>query len=137
MTTSIDPCQRLGWAAVVVCLLLKGCGGGGGDSVDRYVPEVASARSSLETALNAWKGGAPLKTIEEGGHKIDVFDERWRSGQKLESYEILAEQKGDPHPQFLVKTVIKGKEEATTYLVMGIDPINIFREQEYKKTTGM
>jgi hypothetical protein len=116
----------------VLLLCLQGCGGG--ESVDRYVPEISNARGMLETALNSWKGGDPLKTIENDGHKIDVFDARWRSGQKLENYEILAEQKGEPHPQFLVKTLIKGKEEATTYLVMGIDPINIFREQEYNKT---
>jgi hypothetical protein len=125
----------IGIVHVAVLFALAGCGGGG--SIDRYIPESEKARHSLEAALNSWKGGAPLKTIESGGHKIDVFDARWRGGAKLENFEIVSEQPGDPHPTFLVKTRIKGTDEESSYRVMGIDPILIFREQEYQKATGM
>lgn len=122
-------------AVMLLAAGLSGCGGG--ESIDRYLPESSKARGSLEAALNAWKSGAPLKTVQVDGHAIDVFDARWRSGAKLEDFEILSEEKPDPHPTFLVRTRIKGKDEESKYFVMGIDPILVFRAQDYTKATGM
>jgi hypothetical protein len=115
--------------------IMVGCGGD--PAVDPYLPEAEKAEKALVTALDAWKGGASLKTVQGDGHAIDVFDARWRSGAKLEDFEVLSEVPGELHPTFLVRTRIKGKDEETKYLVFGIDPINVFRAEEYQKTTGM
>jgi hypothetical protein len=124
---------RAGALLSLVVVILAGCGG---PTIDQYLPDSTKARESLEIALNAWKDGKPNKTVDAPNYKIDVFDSRWQTGAKLQSFEIIAEEPRDPHPAFRVKTRINGKEEEVKYVVMGIDPINIFREQEYRKATG-
>jgi hypothetical protein len=121
--------------ALLLVAALYGCSSG--ESVDRFIPEAQKARTTLEAALNAWKGGARLKTIDGDGHKIDVFDARWRDGAKLESFEIMSEEAGAERPTYVVKVRIKGKEEENKYLVMGIDPILVFRDVDYKKANGL
>jgi hypothetical protein len=120
---------------LIVSAALHGCSGG--ESVDRYIPETQKARASLEAALDAWKSGAPKKTIDAQGYKIDVFDARWRDGAKLESFEIVSEEAGADRPTYVVKTRIKGKDEENKYLIIGIDPILVFRDVDYKKANGL
>lgn len=120
---------------LLLAVSMHGCGSG--ESVDRYIPEAEKARTSLETALNAWKSGAPVKTIEADGYKIDVFDARWRDGAKLESFEIVSEEVGAERPTYVVKTRIKAKDAENKYLVIGIDPILVFRDVDYKKANGL
>ena len=67
-----------------------------------------------------------------------MFDARWQSGSKLERYEIIEEVSGKQHPHFRVNLKLAGKpEETTEYLVVGIDPLLIFREADYRKASGM
>lgn len=126
-------CRALPLFGLLIVLL--GCGG---DTTQRYVPAAASARSGLETALSTWKSGAAHGTITTSTPAIDVFDARWQSGKKLESYEILEEITGQEHPQFKVRLKLAdAPEETTTYRVVGIDPLLVFRDADYQKTTGM
>lgn len=121
---------------LMIAALLAGCGG---DGTQRYVQSSESARSSLETALNAWKNGDPHGTIESGDTEIDVFDARWRDGQQLESFEIVEELPADPHQTFKVTMRMKDatEDEENTYIVLGIDPIQVFRSEDYAAATGM
>lgn len=109
---------------------LAGCGG---PTAEDYVPEADAARQGLEAALTSWKNGEPLKTITSLSVPVNVVDERWRAGQKLQSFEIVSEAPGDPHRTFRVKVQLAGQENAeeTTYIVTGLDPILVFREEDY------
>lgn len=129
-------CQtRLLPAAVAMLVLSLGCGDGG---MTRYVPTSSTARKTLETALETWKSGAEHGPITTSKPAINVFDARWQAGGKLESYEIIEEIKGLEHPQFKVRLQLAGQpEETLTYRVIGIDPLLVFRDADYKKTTGM
>lgn len=115
-------------------LLVAGCGGA---SLESYTPEADKARKALEVALDAWKGGAPMKTIDAGDYKINAEDVRWRDGAKLESFEILSDEPSDTHRIFRVRTRVKGKDEESNYVVFGIDPIQVYREKEFVKAGGM
>jgi hypothetical protein len=115
---------------------LAGCGG---QSTDRYIPQREKARRAIEAALAAWKSDAPRKTISSFETPIDLYDARWRDGRKLESFEVLEELPADPHPAYRVSLRFGGKDqdEQSTYLVMGIDPILVFRSEDYHRATGM
>jgi hypothetical protein len=121
---------------LVWCANVTGCGG---EPHERYVPEADIARGALEAALTAWKNGEPLRTVTSFETQIDVFDERWRNGQELQSFEIVEDLPADPHRTFRVRMRFAGnaQDEDNTYLVMGVDPILVFRSEDYKRATGM
>ena len=121
-------------AMVFICCVL-GCAG---KSIESYKPTSESARKAIETALSTWKSGTAHGSITSVKPSVDVFDARWRAGAKLENYEILTEVTGKPEPHFTVKIKLAGKpEETTEYLVVGIDPLLVFRQADYEKATGM
>jgi len=129
--------RHFGIVVTGLCLttFLPGCGG---ESTARYIPAAAKARDGLETALGTWRSGASHGTITTSAPTIDVYDARWQSGKKLESFEILEEITGQEHPQFKVRLKLAGQpEETTTYRIIGIDPLLVFRDADYQKTTGM
>lgn len=113
--------------------LLWGCGG---DSRNRYLPPSQKAREYLEKSLSTWKSGTAHGPIADSKPVINVFDARWQAGKKLESYEIVAEEKYTDQPQFKVRLKVEGEpEETTMYYVLGIDPINVYREAEFLQSS--
>jgi hypothetical protein len=101
----------------------------------RYIPAADSARASLEAALTAWKNGAPHEPVKSQDTSITMFDSRWRSKAKLERFEITEELPPSPHRAFRVKMrLAKQKaDEETTYLVIGIDPLLVYRSEDYER----
>jgi hypothetical protein len=123
---------------VVLMSLLGLCLTGCGNSTARYIPSGNTARTALQTALTTWKDGTAHAPIKTGKPEINVFDARWQAGKKLESFEILEEITGQEQPQFKVRLQLKGQpEETITYLVVGIDPLLVFRDADYRRATGM
>lgn len=113
---------------------LVGCGGSDSD----YLPSTTAARAALEASLNKWKAGDSLATISTGPVPIDTFDARWRDGDKLESFEILREELVEGRPTFNVKTKLADVAEPTedTFIVVGNNPLLVFRKQDYDKAGG-
>lgn len=108
------------------------------NSTDRYRPTNATAKKAIETALSTWKEGAKHGPITSVSPNLNVFDARWQAGSRLEDFRILEEVTGKQHPQFKVKLKIEGKpEETIEYLVVGIDPLLVFREADYKRASGL
>jgi hypothetical protein len=124
--------NRIRRAAVAVLLVLAaGCSG---DGQTRYIPSERSARAALEAALNAWKGGQE-KPGEIAGSKpaVQVVDSGWESGQRLQSFEILKEDKtttGDG--KFTVRLTLESSPTAqeVRYVVRGVDPLWVYREED-------
>jgi hypothetical protein len=115
--------------------LLPGCGSGHA----RYTPTSTEARSSLETALTAWREGKPPTTIDVKP-PVHVIDSTWQGGQQIESFTIGDEQDvGDGTKQFAVKLVTKPKrsEQEVKFVVHGRDPVYVFREEDYVRTLNM
>jgi hypothetical protein len=115
--------------------VLAGCGA----SHARFVPTSGEARSSLETALAAWRDG---KAIGEFAAKppIHVVDSAWQEGRKLESFQIGAEEDGgDQTKQFVVKLTMKNAkgDQEVRYVVHGRDPVWVFTALDYKHMLDM
>ena len=122
-------------ALLLVAIAVSGCSS---DRTDDYIPDSTDARTALEIALNAWQSGAPYEPITSSSPTLNVFDARWQAGQKLERFEILEELPEKERPEFKVKMQLAGKpEETLTYIIIGIDPLQIFRDADYQRATGM
>jgi len=108
--------------------------------VKDYVPADALARKSLETALDAWKAGKPPDAIGAAEPAISAQDTLWQSGKKLQQYEIVGPEKGDDQNlRFRVRLTLAGETapKEVVYVVLGKDPIWVFSEEDYGKTSGM
>jgi len=112
------------------------------NTVESYVPEQSMARKALETALDAWKANRKsdeAMSIPEGPN-LQVLDIDWREGKKLQNFEIVNELPGSENEpkKFTVKLTYEGEEpKETIYHVVGINPLMVFRDEDYQKTSGM
>jgi hypothetical protein len=121
---------------IVGSILLVGCSRQGARNQD-YTPATDKARKALETALEHWKGGNPPGTVPGTSPQVDVVDFMWRSGQKLTSYEIIGEEPGSETRFFKVRlTPATGAPQEVRYAVFGIDPLQVYREEDYKTLSG-
>ncbi len=132
----IASCRSAFLLTALVLIPLAGCRS---SSTDRYVPESARAREVLTAALDAWKSGQPAGRVEHAP-PIEVVDSRWKSGEKLSSYEISGEDTtAEGHRRFSVKLTLQqpqGTQDAK-FIVLGLDPLWVYREEDYKKLSGM
>jgi hypothetical protein len=112
-----------------------GCGDGG---EAKYIPSETTAREALEVALTAWKEGKSHGTITSWNTPIDAYDARWRDGKKLEAFEVVREEMLEEKKAFVVKMkLVDEKEQEVTYLVIGNNPLMVFRREDYEKASGM
>jgi hypothetical protein len=116
------------------CLMI-GCSGA---PDKKYIPAAVTAKGALAAALEKWKSGAAHATVIEFDVPIDIFDARWQNGKKLASYEILHEVDSTGPKTFAVLMKLEDENEPkeVTYLVVGKNPLLIFREQDYQKAAG-
>jgi hypothetical protein len=125
-------------ATLLAALLLIPLAGCRPRNAAQYVPQSADAREALETVLNAWKKGEPAGSIK--GHKppIDVVDSKRKPGEKLTAYEITGEDAtSEGHHRFAVKLTLQpGGTQEDHYVVLGLDPLWVYREDDYKKLSG-
>lgn len=119
-----------------VSLLLHGCGA----PERKFTPAVESARDALETSLEKWKEGGPHAVIEDFKVPINFIDARWQGGKKLESFEVLAEEKTATIAKIFsvkMKLAEDKEEKEVKYYIVGIDPLNIYREEDYNRASGL
>jgi len=126
---------------VLFGLSLAGCGQ---NSTANYIPKANAAEESLKLALDAWKNGQPADPAGKlpSGATVRAIDFEWTAGRKLAGYEVLNELPagGETGPRKLaVKlTYADGSPPVeTVYLIVGIDPLQVCREQDYERTFGM
>jgi hypothetical protein len=120
-----------GWWALVLCCL--GCGLGK-SGYERFVPADDRARAALQAVLDAWKEGQPTSRITTSSLAVEVADSQRRPGQKLTTYEILGEVPGDGPNCFAVRLELdKPRQELKVrYIVIGLDPIWVFRHEDFQ-----
>ena len=106
-----------------------------GTSTGRYIPSGGTARQSLEAALTAWQQGQRPGRIEAVSPPVQAADCKWQAGQKLGGFEILQEEPGDGPRWFVVRLKLRqpSGEQVVRYVVVGRDPVWVFREDDYKK----
>jgi hypothetical protein len=132
--------RRKGAALAFALLLVASTGCSVGHSHSDYLPAEDKARQALETTLTAWQNGQKIGRIDAVSPPIEPVDNKWQAGQKLQGYEILQAETPDEGPsRFLVRLTMKtppGKQEVR-YVVVGIDPLWVYREEDYRKVSGM
>lgn len=114
--------------------LLASCGG----ERPPAGPSSADARTALVATLDAWKSGRKPGPIE-GTPPIFAVDSAWQSGQKLAGYEVLGDEPVDGVVAFNVRLslVRPDRREETRYLIMGRSPINVMREDDFRRNASM
>lgn len=127
--------QRRAVAVVVTALavVVPSCG------KPSPVPTAEAARTSLETALTAWRDGKkPIETTK-GDPPVNSVDSDWTNGRKLGSFEILREEPSDSDKRFVVKLkyVTPPAETEVTYVVLATQPVGVFREEDFTRTMNM
>ncbi len=125
---------------VPACVLLS-CLAGCGQGNARFTPSTDVARTSLEAALTAWRDGKPCGPVE-GKPPVHAVDSVWQAGARMESFQIGEEEDlGDGTKQFVVKLTMKeakaSRESDVRYVVHGLEPVYVFREDDYKRALNM
>jgi len=126
----------LAGSAIGGLIALIGCGKTG--KVEDFTPGADTARKALTAALDHWVAGNKPGTVPGTKPAVEVVDTPWKGGQKLKSYEILSESAQGSGPRtFNVRlTPDKGSSIETQYMVIGIDPLWVYRKEDFAKLSG-
>jgi hypothetical protein len=132
--------NRVCRAAVALALVgLAGCGQGK-KKVEDFTPAADNARKALAAALDHWKAGNAPGPVPGQTPGVEVVDSAWRGGLKLREYEILSEEPpaNNQGPRtFTVKlTPAQGPPVEAKYMVLGIDPLLVYRDKDFAKLSG-
>ena len=113
-----------------------GCGGSG---EAKYLPSEDVAKEALNAALKAWQGGQAHGTVKTFAVPVDTFDARWQAGKALEKFEVVRTEALENHKAFIVKMKLTDEEveQEVTYIVIGNDPLMVFRKEDYDKASGV
>jgi hypothetical protein len=124
--------RRSDWVLIVLALGMNGCS----KLPDRppIVPDSAQGRRAIAAAMASWKAGHPAGGVEPTSPRVQVGDTHRKPGQRLEGYEILGESADSSARTFTIRLALVEPEERpiVRFLVVGIDPILVFREEDYE-----
>jgi hypothetical protein len=124
------------WCVWLAVLALAGCNPA---DEKKYTPADTTARQALEAALGKWRDGqAKPEKFTLGQATVEVQDQAWASGQKLQGFEVVSEEPpaGAGPRVYAVKLKTPKGEQTVKYYVVGIDPLWVFAEPDYKKQMG-
>lgn len=130
---------RMGTRLVLLSLAVGGLAGCGreGKKIEDFTPPADKARAAVEAALEHWKAGNPPGRVPNTTPAVEVTDSKWRGGQKLKGYEVLGEEPGTEPRFFKVRlTPPAGAAQEVRYAVVGIDPLLVFREDDFRALSG-
>jgi hypothetical protein len=131
------------WNAILASsLLLLCCGGGGcgnGNATSEALPTDDVARQALEASLTVWREGGKPGPLAGTQPPVQVLDTPWSLGDRLSSYEILAEDKKPTEMRFSVRLSLAKPErvQEVQYYVLGRDPVMVFRDEDYIRNINM
>jgi hypothetical protein len=123
--------SRLTFCVLLLALTVTGCGPQ--ETQERYTPASDRARSAVEAAMLAWLNGRPPGALEGNEPHTTVVDTHRRPEQTLEEYEVLGEVPSEAYRCFAVRVTYSNPEaeERIRYCVIGIDPLWVFRQEDY------
>jgi hypothetical protein len=122
-------------------LLSAGCSRARKNAED-FTPSSEKARQALEAALTHWQAGNASGPVPGTAPVVQAVDTKWKAGQKLQGFEILGEDAPNSEgavPRFFKVrlTPANGPPQEARYVVVGIDPLWVYREEDYKAMSGM
>jgi hypothetical protein len=112
-----------------------GCDRSPRDEAARYVPSPELAAAALDASLRAWRDGQPAGPVRAQGRSVEVSDSERLSGRRLKAYAILGPIGLEGPRGFAVRLALDAPPEESTvrYLVVGLDPIWVFRQEDYER----
>jgi hypothetical protein len=115
------------WAAVC------GCARQPEPAKQSFTPPPELSRAALEAVLTDWQTGLPPGQIDRLPVTVQVIDQQRKEGQELEEFEILGEAPGSAPRCFAVRLKFRRPEteEKVRYVVIGIDPLWVFRQEDF------
>ena len=110
--------------------MLAGCGRKNED----YIPSPDVAEGALLKVLDAWQAGHPAGEIPNTSPVVFATDTNRKAGQSLRNYNVLGEANGTSGRTYVVVLDLDNPMEQikTTYIVVGIDPLWVFRQEDYE-----
>ena len=102
---------------------------------DRFVPEAGTARAAVAAALESWRKG---DAAGRGRRRSAPRSTSWTSSggrvRRMTAYEILGEFPAENARGFAVRLTFDDTDEKpiVRYLVVGTDPIWVFRQEDYE-----
>ena len=116
----------------VVAMGIIGCSGR--PESPAIVPDSTRGRRAVEAAMASWKAGHPAGIVEPTSPRVQVGDTHRKPGQRLDGYEILGESADARVRTFTIRLALVEPEErpVVRFLVVGIDPVLVFREEDYE-----
>jgi hypothetical protein len=98
------------------------------------VPGSARGRQAIEAVMETWREGHPTGIIEPTLPRVQVVDTHRKPGQRLIGFEILSDSADSRVRTFSVRVALSEPEERAVvrFLVVGIDPILVFRQEDYE-----
>jgi hypothetical protein len=103
-------------------------------SNERFVPNDGAARPALKAALEAWRQEKPTGRLAETSPPVQVVDTHRKPGQRLVEYQILGQSAQENARYYTVRLTLDAPPESqlARYLVFGIDPLWVFRFEDYE-----
>jgi len=110
--------------------MMFGCG----DRTPNYTPSASVAEAAVRRALDAWQAGEAAGELPHTQPVIHVVDVGRKPGQTLAGYRLLGETRGPSGRTFAVTLNLVNPLEdlKTQYIVVGIDPLWVFRQEDYE-----
>jgi hypothetical protein len=134
-------------AVISVAGWLAGLVSGCGNPSRAHAPGAATARKALEDSLVAWRDGAKPDRLAAATPPVHPVDFQWQAGQALANFQILADEPdaGDATKRFSVRLELRpvrgakpaAGETTTHYVVLGRDPVWVYREDDYLRLLNM
>lgn len=99
-----------------------------------FTPSPLKAEEALRKALDAWKANVPVGAVPNTSPPVHVVDQNRKEGQLLRAYRILGEKAVPSGRTFTVVLELEEPTEEirTYYHVVGIDPLWVFRKEDYE-----
>ncbi len=99
-----------------------------------FIPAQDVAERALEDALKAWQAGLPAGEVTGTKPVVFATDTSRKKEQTLRSYNILGETAGSAGRTYAVVLDLANPDEKikTRYIVVGIDPLWVFRQEDYE-----
>jgi hypothetical protein len=131
-------CRDRRWAVLWALPLLLGPLGCGHRGDEQFIPQNETARQALETVLTNLERGQPAEAGTTAP-VIHLVDSQFKPGQKLARHEIFKEESEEGHTVFSVRLFLKGakREQVARYVVIGRDPLWVYRDEDFRSASGM
>lgn len=121
------------WIIALACVICLGCGQRNQD----FIPSEDTARHALEAYLTAWQNGDRSQTVAGTKPPVMSADGLLLAGRTLERFTVLGPAPGDAPRCFAVRLSLGNPkaELRERYVVVGLDPLWVFRYEDYEMLT--